>query len=684
MRRVWNKETEEALKMSEKNKKALILIGVIVLVVLVTAGAVAAILPTPEDTHPEGQYISAQQAFRFENETVYSVFAEDDGIYQLTVEGKSGEVERLLVNGLETGIEIKGGKAEIELHKGINSVSLVSAKSPEDSAITGIAVKDCPQYAKYGAFVTYIAYEAEDCENTGTVSDENRDYRSFASEASGRKYVALESEGEEVTLKLTSPANALVIRYCVPDSEDGKGLLGKVELIVDGVSQPLQLSSQNCWVYGAFPWNNEPSTANQGGPHFFFDDVRVVLDKVYPEGTEITIRKGSDFAYCLVDLVEAEEIGSPIPQPENALSITDFGAVPNDGEDDSAALTECIREAMSQGKEVYIPAGEFDIRKQPYVQGIPIREDDVTIRGAGMWYTVLRGEAAGFNIQAGHIHFYDFSLLGNVKQRKDSIDPPAFNMTQPTPGVKDIRLQNIWIEHFKVGLWADVVNSISVMGCRIRNTYADGINLCGGTSNCVITQNDLRNTGDDAIAMFNRGVLCVGNKVLNNTIALPWLANNVALYGGKDIEVKNNLLKDTICFGAGVNISTNFNPQVFEGEILVEDNYMLRCGSREWNINADYGAVWVNTVEGYDNVKAHIIVRNNLIESSTYQGVSFFNSGTVENIEFTQNVIKDSGTWAFGIGPEARGSATIRDNEISGVGLGEFENQAGENFTVKE
>ncbi len=108
-----------------------------------------------------------------------------------------------------------------------------------------------------------------------------------------------------------------------------------------------------------------------------------------------------------------------------------------------------------------------------------------------------------------------------------------------------------------------MVDGISIMGCRIRNTYTDGINLCAGISHCVVVQNDLRNTGDDGIAMFNRGVLCVENKIIHNTVKFPWLANNIALYGGKDIEVSHNLLVDMICFGSGINISTNFKPQVF-------------------------------------------------------------------------------------------------------------------------
>ena len=412
--------------------------------------------------------------------------------------------------------------------------------------------------------------------------------------------------------------------------------------------------------------------------------MRVKLDQVYPEGTEITIRKGDVFDYCLIDLIEAEELGAPIPMPENALSIEDFGAKANDGEDDSTALADCIEEAVKQGKEVYIPAGEFEIKDHPFVKGLPLREENTTIRGAGMWHTVLKGEAAGFAIQAGHISFYDFSLIGNVKQRKDTLDPPAFNLL-PTgaAGVKDIQLQNIWIEHYKVGLWADVVDGISIMGCRIRNTYADGINLCAGTSHCVVTQNDLRNTGDDGIAMFNRGVLCVDNKIIYNTVKLPWLANNIALYGGKDIEVSHNLLADTICFGSGINISTNFKPQVFEGTILVEENRLVRCGSREYNIGADYGAVWINMVEGYDN-KAQCIVRKNIVEDSTYQGISFFNSGVVENMQIIDNTIAGCGTYGVGIGAEARGSAVIRDNIVTEAGIDELQYLADGEFTGLE
>lgn len=657
-----------------KSKKAWIITGITAVIVAISVIAAVFLFPKGQ---AEGQYVARSQAFRFESESVYAVFASEDGTYEMSIEGDNPTDVSLLVNGLPINEDTADGTAQVSLHKGINSISLID----ESDGITGIRVKGCPNYPEYGALVNYTSYEAEDCETNATVSEESRDYRVFASEASGRRYVALENEGDYVTVKLTAPADALVIRFCVPDSENGAGLTGTVDLLVNGEQQGLTLTSKHSWVYGVFPWNNDPSTANEGGPHMFFDDVRVKLERVYPERTEITIRKGEMFEYCLIDLIEAEQIPSPIAMPQNALSVVDFGAIPDDGEDDSWAIMECIAAATEQGKEVYIPAGEFEIKDHPYAQGIPLRKNNITIRGAGMWHTVLRGQWAGFLIEAANVHLYDFSLIGDVDQRRDSIDPSAICLETPKAGVGNIRLQNIWIEHYKVGMWADVVNGISVMGCRFRNTYADGINLCAGTSRCVLTHNDFRNTGDDAIAMFNRGVLEEDNKVIYNTVSLPWLANNIALYGGKNIEISHNLLKDTICFGSGVNISTNFTPQVFEGTILVENNYLLRCGSRENNINVDYGAVWVNTVAGYDNT-ADCIVRNNVIENSTYQAVSFFNGGLVENMQITDNTITGCGTFAFGIGPETRGSVTIKDNAVTDATTGEMENLSNGAFVV--
>lgn len=643
-------------------KNPVIYWGFTILIVVITLGAVCVLKSYAIKNNNDSVY-EREEAYVFHTAYTYGISAATDGEYFISIEGSTFNGKTLKVNGKLQEQTGKGRKAAVSLNKGINSITI-----DDGSNIKRLILKNGGKRNKEGAYAAYESYEAEQCDTNGKVSDKSRTYREFASEASERGYVSLKNTGDYISLTLKSDANAFVLRYCIPDSEDGKGLTDSLNIYIGDDKKAIKVTSKYAWVYGNFPWNNNPKTAVNGGPHMFFDDVRVMLDKTYTAGTELKIIKDSENTaeYYLIDCIETEEVSAPLSMPENALNVLDFGAIPNDGEDDAKAISDCIAKASEEKKEVFIPEGIFEIGNPVFINGIVLKENDITIRGAGMWHTVLHGNAAAFVIRAGNISFYDFSLLGEVTSRKDSIDPPAFSMVTPVKGMENIKIQNVWMEHWKVGVWADVVKGIHMLGCRIRNTFADGINLCAGTSDSVITQNHIRNTGDDGIAMFNRGVLEVNNKILYNTVSLPWLANNIALYGGKDIVIKGNWLKDTICFGGGINISTNFNPQVFEGTILVEENKLERCGSRENNIHADYGAIWINTVEGFNN-QAECIIRNNEILDSTYQGISFFNQGLLENMVIEGNKISGCGTYGIEVGKEAKGSATIRNNKITDV-----------------
>lgn len=662
--------------MKGKNR---VVIGVsISLVIIISLGAICLIKNYNTKENKEAVYLR-DEAYVFGDSYTYGVSVDKSGDYSVEIQGSQLKNKVIKVNGLIQS-QAEGKTAKLYLNKGINSITFEKGQD-----ISKLTVEEAGKREKFGSFVTYDSYEAEKCETNGKISDNSRIYREYASEASERGYVTLNNTGDYVSLQLKNDTNAIVIRYCIPDSDDGKGLTESLNLYLGEEKKAIEVTSKYSWVYGNFPWSNDPKMANKGGPHMFFDDVRIKLDKTYKAGTKLKIIKDTDnlAAYYLIDCIETEELEGPLSEPINALNVTDFGAVPNDGEDDAKAISDCILEAVKLKKEVYVPAGVFEIGNPVFIRGIVLKDKDITIRGAGMWHTVLHGNAAAFAIRAGNISLYDFSLLGEVTSRKDSIDPPAISMVTPVNGMENVTIQNIWMEHWKVGIWADVTNGMNILGCRIRNTYADGINLCAGTSNSVITQNDIRNTGDDAIAMFNRGVLEVNNKVLYNTVSLPWLANNIALYGGKDMIIKGNWLKDTICFGGGINISTNFKPQVFEGTILVEENKLERCGSRENNINADYGAIWINTVDGYNN-QAECIIRNNEILDSTYQGVSFFNNGLIENMLIEENLIAGAGTYGIEVGKDVKGYTIIRKNQIRNIKIGEVNTNGNAKFEMKE
>ena len=62
-------------------------------------------------------------------------------------------------------------------------------------------------------------------------------------------------------------------------------------------------------------------------------------------------------------------------------------------------------------------------------------------------------------------------------------------------------------------------------------------------------------TGDDTIGLWSQGTSNLNIVIKHNTIRNPWLANGVGIYGGTNITVMDNIIKDTVYAGAGVNIS---------------------------------------------------------------------------------------------------------------------------------
>jgi hypothetical protein len=308
------------------------------------------------------------------------------------------------------------------------------------------------------------------------------------------------------------------------------------------------------------------------------------------------------------------------------------------------------------------------------------------IRGAGPWYSVFNGIGAGFMIKATDVAFYDFALFGEETGRNDAQGRAGFENPFGSRSGRNITVQNIWMEHLKVGVWVYRTDSMLVTGNRIRNTFADGVNLCGGSVNCVVEQNAIRNTGDDSIALWSWSVLRrnnANNRIRFNTAGLQWLANNVAIYGGQDNEITDNILHDTVAFGSGITVNADHDPVDFRGTVTAKRNTLLRCGGHQYNFDQDFGAIWILPLKDMD---ISIVLTDNDIIDSSYQG--FYVHGNlggrfVKEIIMENNNIDTAGTWGINIGAGTRGRLNLRGNSISGSMIGPFFNQAGDGYTVQ-
>jgi len=225
-----------------------------------------------------------------------------------------------------------------------------------------------PATASRGATLPYIEYEAEDGVTTGAVLGPTRTFGEVAAEASGRKAVRLDTNGQYVEFTATKAANSIVIRHNIPDAPQGGGILASVSLYIDGVHrQDIMLSSKQAWLYGgAEGYSNDPAT---GSPHRFFDENRALVGDI-PAGATVRLQKDSGDAadYYILDLVDLEQVAPPIAMPDGSVSITDYGATPNDGTDDTNAIYDAIHAAKAEGKDVWIPAGTFTKTGGPVVK----------------------------------------------------------------------------------------------------------------------------------------------------------------------------------------------------------------------------------------------------------------------------------------------------------------------------
>jgi hypothetical protein len=139
-----------------------------------------------------------------------------------------------------------------------------------------------------GAAVPFTEYSAVGAASNGTVIGPSDNLYTLPAEAVQRTAVTLSGAGRYVDFTLTQAANAVDLRYSIPDSADGTGLTTPLHVFVNGQQRPdLTLSSVYDWFYGSYPFTNDP--ADLGG-HHMYDDVRTLLGRTLPAGTHVRRR----------------------------------------------------------------------------------------------------------------------------------------------------------------------------------------------------------------------------------------------------------------------------------------------------------------------------------------------------------------------------------------------------------
>ncbi|MFB6932543.1 discoidin domain-containing protein [Streptomyces chartreusis] len=501
--------------------------------------------------------------------------------------------------------------------------------------------------AAAGATLPFTSVEAESATTTGTKIGPDHTQGTLASEASGRQAVRLNS-GQRVEFTAPRAANALNVAYSVPDGQSGS-----LNVYVNGTRLAKTIAVTSKYSYVDTGWIAGART------HHFYDNARLLLGQNVQAGDKVALEATN--AQVTVDVADFEQVAGASSQPAGSVSVTSKGADPSGQGDSTQAFRDAI--ASAQGGVVWIPPGEYRLTSS--LSGV----QNVTLQGAGSWHSIVRtSRFIDQSSSSGGVRIKDFAVIGEVTERVDS-NPDNFVNGSLGPNSS---VSGMWLQHLKVGLWLTGNNdNLVVENNRFLDMTADGLNLNGNARGVKVRGNFLRNQGDDALAMWSLNAPDISSSFENNTITQPNLANGIAIYGGTDITVRNNLISDTNALGSGIAISNQkfldpFHP--LSGTITVDGNTLVRTGAMNPNWNHPMGAL---RVDSYDSaIEAQVKITNTTITDSPYSAFEFVSGGgrglAAKNVTVDGATVRNTGTVV--VQAETQGAATFRNVTATGVG----------------
>jgi len=466
----------------------------------------------------------------------------------------------------------------------------------------------------------YKRYEANlgQLSNGATVTSKSYAQSDLQSEASGQQCVNMSNTNATVQWTLTEAADGLVIRYSIPDGQTAT--IG----VYNGNTKLTTLTLTSTWSW-EYLWSN--GNPNNGGitnqnPRMRFDEVRYKLPaKIAASGILKLVRETGNIH---LDFAEMEPVPAILTAPAGSVTYTGNGS-------DLQTFIDA-----NGGKKIFIPSGVFNVNRELYF-GV----SNTSLIGAGMWYTQINftntsSGNGGLRANAANISFADLYLTTNSTSRSNSYK--AINGVFTSTST----IKNIWAEHFECGAWIAqynvggpaIADGFTMSHCRFRNNYADGINLCKGTSNAIVEHCNFRNNGDDDQVIWSaNGQECINNTFRYNTSENCWRATGLAIYGGKNNKAYNLIIRDNL--EAGIRVSNNFDGAPFnnDGSHEIHDITISSCGTFNDTYNNPVAAIDVfsasNAGNQVKNVQFYNIdildSRNDAISISKRSGDGIYN-----------------------------------------------------------
>ena len=199
----------------------------------------------------------------------------------------------------------------------------------------------------------------------------------------------------------------------------------------------------------------------------FYDEQRLLLGRTYKAGDKVRLTAPGRQQRRLDGHRPARlRAGRPAArQPRSRRTCCCSAPTRPAGATPPTRSTRRSRSPSGRTCKVYVPPGTYQVNRHIVV-------DDVTIEGAGSWYTIIKGQrgrprarrrpdgsvhtGVGFYGKyaadggSSNVHLSGFAIEGDVRERIDTDQVNGIG-----GALSDSTIDGLYIHHTKVGMWFD-------------------------------------------------------------------------------------------------------------------------------------------------------------------------------------------------------------------------------------
>jgi hypothetical protein len=359
---------------------------------------------------------------------------------------------------------------------------------------------------------------------------------------------------------------------------------------------------------------------------------------------------------------------------------------PGDGSSDATQAIQAAIDALGDaGGTVRLPAGTF------VHQGVIRLRSRVTLEGVGDQTVLLASEptqAAIAAVDVSDVTIRNVKLASRATQRRSDLYSHQLTIAQ----AEGARVEGVHIDgSAAAGIFIHGSRRVRVSGCKVANTLADGIHTTGGSREVIVRDNQLADTGDDAVAVvsYRRDTAACQDVSIHDNHITRSRSRGLAVVGGQRVSVARNTVAGSRYAGLYA-ASETFYDTMGCSDLRFTDN-QLQDVNRLPSPDIPYQGILLSgragfavervllqgnrvTRAGFRGIEANAFVRGALIRDNHLAEVADIGiclGG--HDMVATGNTVSGAGSYGLAVTETARGATILSGNTVerpNGQGIG--------------